>query len=200
MKQARIAALSLTAAMLAFCTPSIATACGAAVRMVQPSPAHLVASAEKVLEVSPTEAARVINANFPRIREVVPGADAIGTRALRVLAVATVRTNASTPASLEWAVKALRAIEAVRKNDPAVQADLGEALSKTANGKTEALAILAKLAARDLMGSPHAYAALAKLKQDKGDAAGAQAAMTKCREMSGKSAANTCKLSVAVKA
>ena len=125
-----------------------------------------------------------------------PGTNPISTRALRVLAVATVRSSTKTE-DLDWAVKTLRAINDVRKNDPAVQADLGEALAKTANGKVEALTILSKLADKDLMGSPHAYAALASLKQEKGDAAGASAAMTRCKEMSGKNAANTCKLVVA---
>jgi hypothetical protein len=200
-KQARIAALSMTAAMLAFCTPSIASACGSAVEMVRPtpSPAQMVASAEKVLEVSPAEAARVINKAFPDIRAVVPGANAVATRALRVLAVATIRSSAKAE-DLSWAIQALRDIDQVKKNDPAVQADLGEALSKTDKGRTEALSILSKLADKDLMGSPHAYAALAKLRQEKGDAAGAQAAMTKCREMSGKNATNACKLVVAAKA
>jgi hypothetical protein len=201
MKKARIAALSVTAAMLAFCTPSIATACGSAVEMVRPkpSPAQIVASAEKVLEVSPVEARRVINASFALIRFAKAGTDPVQTRALRVLAVATMRSTTDAN-DLAWSVQTLREIEQVKKNDPAVLADLGEALSKTAAGKAEALTILGKLADKDLMGSPHAYAALATLKQDKGDAAGAQAAMTKCKEISGKNAANTCKLVVAGKA
>lgn len=198
MKQARIAALSLSA-MLAFCTPSIANACISAVRQVQPSPDQMVSSAEKVLEVSPVEAARVILTSFPAIKSVTPGTNPISTRALRVLAVATVRSSTKAE-DVDWAVKTLRAINDVRKNDPAVQADLGEALAKTANGKAEALTLLSKLADKDLMGSPHAYAALASLKQEKGDAAGASAAMTKCKEMSGKNAANTCKVVVVAKA
>jgi hypothetical protein len=206
MNKARIAALSLTAAMLAFCTPSIANACEEAVRIEKPSPAQMVASAEKTIEVSPNESARVILANFAMIHMSATNEDPIRTRARRVLARAIVRTNGAadksyTPAvALEWAVQALRDIDQKRKNDPAVQADLGEALAKTDKGKAEALSILSKLAEKDLMGSPHAYAALASLRQEKGDAAGAQAAMTRCKEMSGKNAATTCKLVVAAKA
>jgi hypothetical protein len=208
MKQARIAVMSLVSgtAMLAFCTPSIANACEEAVRIVQPSPAQMVASAEKVIEVSPNESARVVLRNFPMIHMSASTEDPVRTRARRVLAIAIVRTNGAadksyTPAAaLEWAVQALRDIDQKRKNDPAVQADLGEALAKTEKGKAEALTILTKLADKDLVGSPHAYAALATLKQEKGDAAGAQAAMTKCKEMSGKNAASTCKLVVAAKA
>ncbi|HSO33275.1 MAG TPA: hypothetical protein VLT33_12165, partial [Labilithrix sp.] len=69
-------------------------------------------------------------------------------------------------------------------NDPTVQADLGEALSKTASGQAESLKILQGLAQKDLMGSPHAYAALAKLRTQSGDSAGAEAAIKRCEEMS----------------
>src|SRR5687768_5373842 len=132
MKQARIVALSVVsgAAMLAFCTPSIANACESAVRIAAPSPAQTIASAERVLEVSPNEAARVIAANFSGIRFATPSTDPLLMRAVRVYAIALVRSNA-TRDNLEWSVQALRDIEKVRKNDPAVQADLGEALSKT---------------------------------------------------------------------
>ena len=58
-----------------------------------------------------------------------------------------------------------------RPNDPTVQADLGEALSKTEGGRAEGLKILQGLAQKDLMGSPHAYAALAKLRSQSGDMA-----------------------------
>lgn len=215
-KRASIAALSLTAAMLTFCAPGIASACEEAVNLnpdPEPSPAQLVAGAEKALDVDPNEAARVVFTHFTGIRSSVAGTDPIRTRALRVLAIAITRTNGTATerktlsvgpewrpnANLEWAVQTLREIDEVRKNDPAVQADLGEALAKLPHGRGEAMRILGGLAQKDLMGSPHAYAALAALKQEKGDAAGAEAALTKCKEMSGRSAKATCKV-VAAKA
>jgi hypothetical protein len=198
-KRASIVTLCLTFALTASYTSGDAFACGSAIRMAEPSPTQMIASAERVLEVSPKEAVRVVSAAFPAIRSATPGKDPLQTRALRVLAVALVRSNPSAD-DLRWAVQTLRDIDKVRNNDPAVQADLGEALSNTDKGKTEAFAILSKLAEKDLMGSPYAYVALAKLRQEKGDTAGAQAAMTKCKEMSGKNAASTCKLVVAAKA
>src|SRR5262249_39932026 len=145
-------------------------------------------------------AAKAVLGNFPRVRVVTAGANPLETRALRVFALAVVRSNGAvneksagvvgqanewTPtANLEWAVQSLREIDAKRPNDPTVQADLGEALSKLAHGQGEALTILQGLAQKDLMGSPHAYAALAKLRSDKGDLAGAEAAIKRCEEMS----------------
>ena len=90
-------------------------------------------------------------------------------------------------------MQSIREIDAKRPNDPTVQADLGEALSKLPHGQAESLKILSGLAQKDLMGSPHAYAALANLKSIKGDASGAEAALKRCEEMS--KAKGVCKAS-----
>jgi hypothetical protein len=185
---------------------SNAHACGMSIRMdptpQRPSPVQEIARAEKSLENGQSlVAAQAILGSFPGIRNVTVGQNPLETRALRVFALAVVRSDGAvdekkakvasangvewTPkANLEWAVQSLREIDEKRPNDPTVQADLGEALSKTATGQGEALKLLQGLAQKDLMGSPHAYAALAKLRTNNGDSAGAEAAIKRCEEMS----------------
>lgn len=206
MKIAKLAAFALATlpSVLAVGYATDASACGMSIRMdrtpQKPTPVQEIARAEKALESGQNlVAAKAVLGNFPRVREVTAGANPLETRALRVFALAVVRSNGVvnektarvgskvewTPgANLEWAVQAIREINAKRVNDPTVQADLGEALSKLPHGQSEALAILQNLAQKDLMGSPHAYAALAKLRSDKGDAVGAEAALKRCEEMS----------------
>ena len=209
MKIAAVLAFALVPAV--FVTASAvcehdARACGMSVRMEptpqRPTPVQEIARAEKALEGGQNlAAAQAILGSFPRIRTATAGANPLETRALRVFSLAVVRSDGTvdekkarvasangnewTPkANLDWAVQSLREIDAKRPNDPTVQADLGEALSKTATGQAEALKLLQGLAQKDLMGSPHAYAALAKLRTQSGDSAGAEAAIKRCEEMS----------------
>jgi predicted Zn-dependent protease len=208
MKITKLAAIVLAAvpAALAVTYSADANACGMSIRMApvppkqQPSPLQLVARAEKSLEDGDNlAAAKTVLTTFPRIREAMEGHDPLEMRALRVFALAVVRTNGRvnekvagiasktdwTPsANLEWAVQAMRKIDANRPDDPTVQADLGEALSKLPWTRQEALSILQRLAQKDLMGSPYAYAALAKLCSDQGDVSGAEAAIKRCEKMS----------------
>lgn len=198
-------AVALVPAALAITYSTDANACGMSIRMdstpQKPTPVQSIANAEKALENGQNlAAAKAVLANFPKVRVATAGANPLETRALRVFALAVVRSNGSvnektagfpsggnewTPtANLEWAVQSIREIDAKRPNDPTVQADLGEALSKLPHGRKESMTILQGLAQKDLMGSPHAYAALAKLRSDQGDAAGAQAAIKRCEEMS----------------
>ncbi len=207
----RAAVLTLALAPAAFFAVSAvqegdAHACGSAIRLeptpARPSPVQEIARAEKALEGGQNlAAAQAVLATFPRIRSVTAGENPLETRALRVFSLAVVRSGGTvdekqarvasangvdwTPASnLQWAVQSLREVDQKRPNDPTVQADLGEALSKTEAGRVEALKILQGLAQKDLMGSPHAYAALAKLRTETGDSAGAEAAIKRCEEMS----------------
>lgn len=198
-------ALASVPALVAATYSTDANACGMSIRMdptpQRPTPVQEIARAEKSLENGQNLAAlRAVLGTFPRVRVATAGQSPLETRALRVFSLAIVRSNGAlteksggvaspgvewTPmANLEWAVQALREIDAKRPNDPTLQADLGEALTKLPHGQAEALDILEGLAQKDLMGSPHAYAALAKLQADKGDAAGAEAAMKRCQEMS----------------
>lgn len=183
-------------------TAGEAQACGMSVRLeptVKRSPVQEIARAEKALEAGQnlTAAAAVFGA-FPRVRALPPiSAAPLESRALRVVALALVRSNGATDevgarggksahpgANVTWAVQTLRDMDARRPNDPALQADLGEALAKVPGREDEAFNLLDGLATKDLMGSPFAYAALAKLRAARGDAGGELAAQKRCREMS----------------
>lgn len=181
-----------------------ANACGMSVRLepvkAKPTPVQEIARAEKSLENGQNkEAAQTVLANFSGVRTATAGANPLETRALRVFALAVVRSGGTvnernagswskdewTPtANIEWAIQSLREIDQKRPNDPTVQADLGEALSKLTRTQDESLKLLGGLAQKDLMGSPFAYAALAKIRGEKGDTAGAEAAIKRCEEMS----------------
>jgi len=193
----RILSLVSVAALsaLAFTTQD-AKACGMSVRLEpipeKPTPVQEIASGERALEGgAQRDAAIFVLRTFPAIRAAKVGADPLQTRGLRVLALAMVRSNGTassqggwTPAAnLEWAVQVMREINEARPNDPTVQADMGEALSKIPRTQTEALGMLSKLAESDLMGSPHGYVALANLRQAKGDGAGVAQALKRCEEM-----------------
>lgn len=197
--------LAIVPAALTVTYTTDANACGMSIRMdptpQKPTPVQEIARAEKALENGQNlVAAKVVLGTFPRVRVVTAGQNPLETRALRVFSLAVVRSNGTlteksagfaspdaewTPnANLEWALQAIREIDAKRPNDPTVQADLGEALSKLPQHQAEALKILQGLAQKDLMGSPHAYAALAKLRTETGDSTGAEAAVKRCEEMS----------------
>lgn len=206
MKIAKAAAVALALLPAAFVTTSAqdASACGMSVRLDptprKATPVQEIARAEKALEGGQNlAAARAVLGTFPRVRVATAGNNPLETRALRVFALAIVRSDGSVDekkagvraqgewtknANLEWAVQALREIDQKRPNDPSLRADLGEALAKLSQGEGEALEILGGLDKKDLMGSPHAYAALARLREKKGDAAGAEAAVKRCEEMS----------------
>jgi hypothetical protein len=206
MKIQKLAALAfaLVPAAVGLSYSGDAAACGMSYSLEptpqKASPAQEIARAEKSLEATQNvQAARTVLATFPKVRNATAGQSPLETRALRVFALVIARSNGAvtersagvwtanewTPASnLEWSIQSLREIDAKRPNDPAVQADLGEAMSKLPRTEGEALALLGKLADKDLMGSPFAYAALAKLRSNKGDSAGAEAAIKRCEEMS----------------
>jgi hypothetical protein len=167
-----------------------------------------VARAEKALEQGKNaDAAAMVVRMIPHIRNYKSTTrDEIINRAMRVLAVATARSDGKLDfakqvsadargewtgekaeqrtANLEWSVQALRAIDKKKKDDRAVQSELGEALAKLDNGKGEARELLGKLAEKDLLTSPEAYAALAKLRTEAGDKNGGESALKRCEAMS----------------
>ena len=201
--------LALLPLVAVLATAAAANACPNAVFLGPPgqsprTPVQRISGAERLLDRAEHGAAmKAVVTTFPKIRATEASASPLEARALRVFALAIVRTSGGRSerdlgidgggreearwmpaANLAWAVQSLREIDAKRPNDPAVQADLGEALSKLPASQDEAMNLLGTLAEKDLMGSPFAYAALAKLRSDRGDSAGAEAAVKRCEEMS----------------
>jgi hypothetical protein len=142
---------------------------------------------------------------MPYLRHATPGKDPLIGRGLRIVAVAISRANghlefgrelpkdlgdewsgggeAARHANLEWSIATLRKVAASKKNDPTIESELGEALARVDAHKDVALTLLGSLAERDLLTSPQAYAALASLRGEKGDAAGKLAALQRCQAM-----------------
>lgn len=175
-------------------------ACLRAMEEPTPKPQNVaaqIAAAEQDLENGNfANAAATVLRNFPAIRNAAAGTDPLQNRSLRIMALASTRTDgaltsgswrgtndAEKRASLTWSVNALRGLNALRKNDASLQADLGEALARAPGGQTEAMQILSKLASEDLIGSPQAYAALATLRLAAGDSNGSAEAVKKCSAM-----------------
>ena len=188
-----------------------ASACGTAIREVVDNHAMLVSSAEKQLNDGKFEAAAAEVSNaFPGLKLWKPGTGPLADRGLRILAMAVARKNGGLtvgafqgverrsrrPDNLEWSVATLRGLNAKRPNNPALETDLGEAMSKVEKYRPEAQAILGKLADKDLLASAEGYAALAKLKANAGDANGREAALKRCAAMT-KTAAKVCDVPVA---
>lgn len=165
-----------------------------------------VARAEKVMQEGKyVAAAGMILRMFPEIQQIRTAKDPMISRALRTLALATVRADGALPVdaevphelrgawagktaddrrqNLEWAAGAIRRVSEARKDDPAVQTDLGEALAKLGGQKDQAKKLLAELSEKDLLASPEGYAALARLHAEAGDSSGRDAAAKRCQAM-----------------
>src|SRR5262249_46508678 len=112
-------------------------------------------------------------------------------RGLRIYALASVRldgavgpSDADRSKNVEWGTEVLRALSAMKQADALSKTDYAEALAKT-NG-ADAKTLLEDLAARDVLATPYAYAALAALRAAAGDAAGRDAALARCTTMAAK--------------
>lgn len=176
--------------------PGEATACGTAVYREIDSNAALVAKAESALGSGNNRQAAIKAVKaFPALRIIKPGTLPLADRALRILALATTRsdgalgigmknkTAADRAANLEWSIATLRGLSAKRGNNPSLQTDLGEALARVPAHHAEAKKILGELADKDLLTSAQGYAALAKLRAEAGDANARLAAVKRCEAM-----------------
>lgn len=176
-----------------------------------------IARAEKMMNKGQHAAAAAsVIRMMPHIKDLkTKKHDSLVGRAQRILAVSVARNNGALPVdkevpdyvrgtwigktakdrktNLDWSIAALRKINDVKKDDPAIQSDLAEALAKVDGTKAEAKELLEKLAQKDLIVSPEAYAVLAQLRSQAGDEAGQKVALKRCETMAKN--ANVCKAS-----
>jgi hypothetical protein len=192
-------------------TPTRAQACGgewypALMEREPDQRPRLIPMAEKALEQGrPIAAAGIVVRVIPHIRSLKAESSPIVARAMRVLAVALARGDGSLAlerevpdyaqgswlgksasarsGNLRWAVSALRAVSQDKKDDPALETELSEAMARLPELREQARDKLEGLAARDLIASPEGYAALARLRAQSGDAAGEKLALTRCKAM-----------------
>jgi hypothetical protein len=187
-----------------------ASACGNAVEVVVDPRAEAVSGAENALKSGDsTGAARRVLTLYPALRgaRIEPAShEPLLVRSAHILAVAIVRTDGRTSfgestswarsGNLEWAVTTLREVSAWKQHQetsrvlanrnakvesPDLAADLGEALAMQPHTRAEAKKLLESLDRRDLLGSAHAYRALAKLRAEDGEADASRVALDRCR-------------------
>lgn len=185
----------------AMAAPASASACENGVEIEVDYNTPRIARAEKALnEGKYTLAAVGVLQVFPSIKSTAVTSSPLAGRAAKIIALAAVRTGGEltagkhfrggTPedsaANLRWAVDTLRALNKLYKNKPALETDLGEALSMVAEHKDEALAILSRLASKDLITSAHGFAALARLRDAAGDKGGSEEAARRCEAIAKK--------------
>ncbi len=186
--------------------PGAASACGSALyfnnlsnelRPLGPSASELVAQAEQALsEGKQAKAAATAVQAYPALKLVKVGTLPLADRALRILALASVRSDggivsggfkgrspADRAANLEWSVTVLRGLNARRLNNPTYQTDLGEALARVPAHQEEAAKLLGELADRDLLTTAEGYAALARLRAASGDKSARDALVKRCEVM-----------------
>jgi hypothetical protein len=207
------AALAAFALLLLGTAAAPASACENGVQFAVDNNTPRIARAEKALnEGQFTMAAVGVLQVFSTIRSTPVSQSPLARRALRIMALASIRTEGAltagkswrgtTPeeqrANLNWAIDTLQALNKQRPNNPSLQTDLGEALSKSEKHREEALKLLGKLADKDLITSPHGYAALARLRALAGDKTGSDAAAKRCEGIAKKP--DVCKVSAGASA
>ena len=207
-----IRALALAMSAVSFLGSTGALACGGEwFPEVQIDPRiHGVLEAEKsIAKGNYVAAAGSVVRMMPHLKTLDAKTDPLVARAERVLAVAIERSSgklaleqevpseylghwlgksqADRDKNMAWSVSTLRRQLTIKRDDPGIQTELGEALSKVDGGADEARTLLESLASRDLVATPEGYKALAQLRLQKGDEAGEQLAMKRCESMAASS-------------
>lgn len=171
-----VATLALTP-MMAVTTPALA--CGNSYRYELDPKTNLVVKAEEALhEGDFAEAWRLATDATGPIGKSVEGKDkpsglaALRARALRVASIAAVRTRGEVGGTKDkehvatWAVDQLRVLAQREAGNPYLQARLAEGLAQKSEGRAEALALLARLVADDLMPDAQSWLLYAELQDD----------------------------------
>lgn len=163
------------------------------IERINATPAGQVAIAERELASDhPVWAAARVKQQFPNIRSFDAKAPPLGRRAVRLYALAIVRSEGKIDAgagwaawgNYEWALSTLQDLESSTPNNPARQAELAEAQIALPRSRAEGVRVIENLDGRDLLGSPYAYLALARARQAEGDDGGTMAAVRRCTMMS----------------
>lgn len=191
-------AVAAAAAVLSAGAPRDAAACGGAlweerVFVPKPSPPKLVAQAEKELEGgNARKALSSATAAYSDLAKADPGADNLKNRALRIAALAVVRSKgelkvagqkeATALERLAWAAKKLEALAAKAPDNPTVEGDLGEGLA-AAGRDLDAYGHLSKLAEKDLLGTAEGYSALSRLQFAAGLTSKSAKSLARCEAM-----------------
>lgn len=160
-----------------------AVACGNAV-LGEETPFKRLHEAEDALDEGDLKLARELATPIANGAIPMPvAADAARARAHHIIAMSYVRDRQATQEQIAGAIATLE--DELRKQDgakPSLEADAGEALARSGRDD-EAFAKLSSLANADLMGSPYAYAALARIAKKRGDAGMATLAAMRCANM-----------------
>jgi hypothetical protein len=176
---------------------AVAGACGNDIRSYEDPHVAIVINAQIVLGTGHYNVAvRAVRIAFSDVEEASATGDLVARKGLRIVALACARSlgavlpsgaAATTPAeraqSLEWAVRTLRHLAAVRKDQPWPLTDLAEALARIPASRAEAKAILEGLAQREVVSSAEGYATLAALRAEQGDTKGREEALARCKPM-----------------
>jgi hypothetical protein len=107
-------------------------------------------------------------------------------RAARIRALVRARDPKSSAADREAAMKIFEKEVLGASPNPAILADYAEVLSHVPARTAQATMVLRALRDKDLIGSSHAYAALAALEKESGDQAAEAAARDRCRTIAKK--------------
>ena len=136
---------------------------------------------------------------WPQLSDAVPVAGSIQVIAdgVRLMALAAVRSDGDVKSvhgwsswtaterarNVAWGVRRLRMLVKADPTSTLAKTDLGEALARAPETRKEASALLETLAKTHSIGSAEGYAALALLRTEEGDAAGAEEAGLQCDRM-----------------